>query len=246
VVKSTIKKTLTTLFLVTSAIFLAVSGPEMHHYYLRHTVGKSVVQISPNGKGGGSGFSMEGASGELYIVTNEHVCSPSKDGYVYIKSDRGFTSRKEIVHIDTIHDICLVKGDKRIPALDLASKPSKGDTHFVIGHPGGRKLTISKGEYIGNDVIELLDMSAKTVAECKGRVIELNFFEQLMYGMKFVCLKSMKTYASSAIAYGGNSGSPAVNVWGNVIGILFAGSREQNTDNHLVPLEELKRVISQF
>jgi S1-C subfamily serine protease len=246
VVKSTIKKTLRNIILGVSALFLAVSGPEMHQYYLRHTVGKSVVQISPNGKGGGSGFSMEGASGELYIVTNEHVCSPSLDGYVYIKSDRGFTSRKEIVHIDTIHDICLVKGDKRIPALDLASKPSKGDTHFVIGHPGGRKLTISKGEYIGNDVIELLDMSAKTVAECKGRVIELNFFEQMMYGMQFVCLKSMKTYASSAIAYGGNSGSPAVNVWGNVMGILFAGSREQNTDNHLVPLEELKRVISQF
>ena len=245
-VKSTIKKTLQHVFLAVAALFIAVSGPEMHQYYLRHSVGKSVVMVSPNGKGGGTGFSMEGASGELYIVTNEHVCSPSLDGYVYISSDRGFKSRREIVHIDRIHDICLVKGDKRLPALNLASKPSKGDNHYVIGHPGGRKLTISKGEYIGNDVIELLDLSAKTPKQCKGTLIELNPFEQMIYGMEFICLKKMTTYASSAIAYGGNSGSPAVNAWGNVIGILFAGSREQNTDNHLVPLHELERVISQF
>lgn len=245
-VKSTIKNTLKHVFLGVAAILLAVAGPDMHQYYLRHSVGKSVVKVSPNGRGGGTGFSMEGASGELYIVTNEHVCSPSKDGYVYVSSDRGFTSRREIVHIDKIHDICLVKGDKRLPALDLASKPSKGDSHYVIGHPGGRYLTISKGEYIGNSIIQLIDNTAKTPKQCNGTLIELNPIEQFFYGVKFICLKSMTTYASSAIAYGGNSGSPAVNAWGNVIGILFAGSREQNTDNHLVPLHELQRVISQF
>lgn len=245
-IKSTIKKTITTLFLALSALLIAVTGPEIHHFYLRNRVGNSVVRVSPNGQGGGTGFSMNGASGELYIVTNEHVCSPSKDGYVYIFSDRGFSSRREIVHIDKKHDICLVKGDKRLEPLELGTKPEIGDNHFVIGHPGGRKLTVSKGEFIGRDVIELIDYSVKTPKQCKGRLIELNALEQFFYGMEFVCLKKLGTYASSAIAYGGNSGSPAVNAWGNVIGILFAGSRDQNTDNHLVPLEELERVISQF
>jgi S1-C subfamily serine protease len=224
--------------------FVMIKAGNIHNHLLRTSVGNAVVKVSVPSKGGGSGFSTKAASGRIVIVTNEHVCAISEDGWMLIEHDNGLKSKKKILHIDDQHDLCVLEGDFRLPTLSIGDQPAKGDFHYIVGHPGGRALTVSQGEYIGNERVSLLDNTAATREECKHKVIELNIIEQFIYGREFICLKSFLSYSSSAVAYGGNSGSPVVDVYGKVIGVLFAGSREQEHNTAIVPVNYLRRVLS--
>jgi S1-C subfamily serine protease len=223
----------------------SILAPQLHNSYLRYEVGESTVRVMVSERGGGSGFAVEGASGQNYIATNKHVCEGAEKGWVKIKSDSGLEAWKRIVYIDNKHDVCLVEGDKRLSPLELSKSPSKGDFHYIVGHPGLRQLTVSQGEYIGFDVVKLLD-NVKNKNQCKGEIYELNPMEQFFFGREWVCIRGYLSYASTAVAYGGNSGSPVVNKYGNVIGILFAGDREQERSSFIVPGYELQRVLNKF
>jgi S1-C subfamily serine protease len=228
---------------ITYANFIA---PQTHNSYLRYEVGESVVQVlAPSLRGGGTGFAVKGASGDNYIMTNKHVCEVAVNGYVLIKKDTNQPIYKKVIYKDDLHDLCLIQGDRRFSALDIGSQPRRGDLHYVVGHPGLRQLTVAQGEYIGYADVRLLDQ-VKTRKECKGQLIELTPMQQFFFGMEFVCVKTYRSFATTATTYPGNSGSPVVNKWGNVIGVLFAGSSEQEKDNYLVPLSEVKRVLSKF
>jgi S1-C subfamily serine protease len=240
-----LRKSAAILSIGAAVLFLSITGPSLHNSYLRSSVGDSVVKVLIPGRGGGTGFSVEAASGEKYIVTNAHVCAPSRDGLVKITNGDKLSTFKEIIYIDDEHDICLVEGDWRLPALSLSETPEKGDFMYIVGHPGLRALTVSQGEFIGKSSVKMLK-DVEDRESCKGEVYELNIFEQLMYQREFACIVKYKTYSTSAVAYGGNSGSPVVDYRGRVMGILFAGNREQERDNHVVPLPELKRVLKNF
>lgn len=225
---------------------ISLSQPQLHNSYLRWEVGESVVQVlSPNLRGGGTGFAVKADSGDEYIMTNKHVCEAAINGWVAVKQDDSQPVFKRVIYKDDKHDLCLVQGDKRLSPLNLGSSPSKGDLHYVVGHPGLRQLTVAQGEYIGNTTIQLLDQVQKR-SECKGEIYELNSLERFLYGMEFACVRSYRSYATTATTYPGNSGSPVVNKYGNVIGVLFAGSSKEEKDNFLVPLYEVKRVLSKF
>ncbi len=239
-----IKKFALSLSLVASITFVALLTPQAHNQYLRYEVGSSTVQVLSPAGGGGTGFAVKAASGAEYIATNKHVCEAAVGGWMLVKQDEGDSSFKRVVYKDNKHDICLIEGDKRFDTLELGAYPYKGESHYIVGHPGLRQLTVSKGEYIGFDIVKLLDR-VKLRSQCKGQIMELNIFEQMFYGMEFVCVRSYKSYGSTAIAHGGNSGSPVVNKWGNVIGILFAGSNQAG-DSYVVPLYELERVLNKF
>jgi S1-C subfamily serine protease len=223
----------------------SLNQAELHNSYLRWEVGESVVQVLSTSGGGGTGFAIKAASGENFIVTNKHVCAAAVNGWMIIKQDESEGIFKRIVYKDSKHDLCLLQGDKRFSPLSLGSEPKKGTFNFIVGHPGLRQLTISQGEFIGNKKIQMLE-EVETRRDCRGIVQELNDFQRIMYGIEFVCIRSYNTYATTAVAYPGNSGSPVVNKYGNVIGVLFAGSTQEERDNFIVPLSELVRVLNKF
>lgn len=228
-------------------LFGAFIQPQLHNSYLRYEVGESTVKVMVSEQGGGSGFAVTAASGKEFIATNKHVCDAAEKGWVRIVSDSGIEAWKKVVYIDTKHDICLVEGDARLTPLELANGTrSTGEYHYIVGHPGLRPLTISVGEFIGFHIVRVADESAKTKKQCLGEVQVLSPMEQFMYGQEWVCVRSYKSFSSSAVAYGGNSGSPVVNKYGNVIGILFAGPSDQEHVSYIVPGYELKRVLNKF
>ncbi len=245
-----ITKILKKLGLVTG-LFVAITyanfiAPQVHNDYLRWEVGESVVQVlSPNLNGGGTGFAVKADSGDEYILTNKHVCGAAINGWLAIKQDGEKPIFKRVVYEDNKHDLCLVQGDRRFSALDLGDQPEKGELHYIVGHPGLRQLTVSQGEYIGNDIVKLLDNVQKR-EQCKGEVLELNPMQQWLYGIEFACIRSYNSGATTATTYPGNSGSPVVNRWGNIVGVLFAGDSAEEKSNFFVPLSEVKRVLSKF
>lgn len=232
------------------AVFALVSycnyaAPQAQLDFLRWKTSDSIVRVlSPVGAGGGTGFSMQGSSGELFIVTNRHVCEAAVNGWMAIKHGNE-TIFKRVVYRDNKHDICLISGDKKFPALKTSDSPYIGQINFVIGHPALRDLTVSQGEFIGYDNVELIKQ-AQTRDQCDGKIIELHPIQQFLYGVEFICLKSFKSLSLTTVTYPGNSGSPVFNRFGRVIGILFAGNRSQEHNNFAVPVEELKRVLKKF
>lgn len=231
--------------LVGSILFLSFITPQLHNQYLRYEVGSSVVQVLSPAGGGGTGFAVEAESGNRYIMTNKHVCDAAQNGWLIIKKDNE-SIFKRVIYKDNKHDLCLVEGDKRFDALDIGKSLYKGESMFIVGHPGLRQLTVASGEYIGFDTVELVDENILNKNQCKGEIYELSPFQALMFGREWVCIRKYLSYATTAVAYGGNSGSPVVNKWGNVIGVLFAGNPRQNTDNFVVPVYEINRVLKKF
>lgn len=242
-----LKRILASILLTGSTLFLAISAPSIHNQYLRYEVGESVVQVlSPNGTSGGTGFAVQGASGEHYIMTNKHVCEVAVNNVVVIKRDGDKPYPRQVVYRDNKHDLCLIEGNSEYSPLTIATfAPEKGDLHYVVGHPGLRQLTTSMGEYIGYFNVRLLDYVDKK-SQCKGEIFELGPLEQFFMQREWVCVRTYKSYSSTAVIYGGNSGSPVVNALGNVIAVAFAGSTQQERDNFLVPLYEIKRVLAKF
>lgn len=120
----------------------------------------------------------------------------------------------EIVAIDKEHDLCLVTSNRQSGLILADEMPPKFEQIYLVGFPRGLAKTIRAGH-----VVDKVDIRAPWL----GGVVP--------------------TYMISTTAYGGNSGSPVVNKYGEVIGVLFAGSRVYHTEGYIVPLENVRAFL---
>lgn len=163
-----------------------------------------------------------------YIVTNRHVCDAHKRIYKHDNIQFGDYVGK-IIAIDPTHDLCLVTSNRK-EGLSLAKNQSKPlDKVTVIGFPRGLGKTIREGRVVGDYPIFAPWLSDFSEAKTLRDYVK--------------ALKIVETIQISAIAYGGNSGSPILNEEGNVTGVLFAGHRLYHTETYIVPLSYLKSFL---
>lgn len=214
---------------------ISMFGKNAHQYFLKKYVGnKTIKVVNPlNFRNGGSGFYVKAPSGTVYIMTNRHVCELNSNNEVVIiegNNNPKFFSRN-IIKMDNKHDICIIEAEQHKSSLDVASRLDEGDLINLVGHPTLQPLTISKGEFIGSRRIGIA--YPPTEKGCKKGDREF----------MFMCISTMNANQITAYSRGGSSGSPVVNVYGNLVGILFAGDRNDQFVTFMVPLRDIKRFL---
>lgn len=231
--------------LLTLLLLLTVSCSEdvTSKAIIRNTVGNSVVRIfGKNSMGmmsGGTGFSVQAESGKKYILTNKHICSlADKSGSLIVEiPGKARRYKRRIIEISSRHDLCLVESLPTFRnALRVAEKVAAGDKIFVVGHPKLFALTVAEGEYIEEAKIMLVMSKWRiqpVVVKVPFRVTAGNYLR----------LTPFAASRFNVYSRGGNSGSPIVNKYGEVISVLFAGNPRDVMETYGVPLEYVREFI---
>ncbi len=167
-------------------------------------------------------------NGKQYTVTNIHVCSVKLPDVfpllLLFQRDRILGKialvdgqYRRIIGVSTENDVCVLEPDLRKPALEISDRQlSFGDIVTLIGFPRGLAKVVRHGAFIEN---------GKDVA------IWLDLFKPIEYSI------------ISTTTYPGNSGSPVVDYFGNLVGILFAGFPGAPTEGLMVPVEYLRDLL---
>lgn len=217
--------------LVVALLIMAfiVKAPELHYNYVRNKVQKTTVMVTnKEGNSGGSGSHIKAPSGKIYILTNAHVCNLSKDGTVYITDDYGRTIPRRIIEKSDFTDLCLVEALPNYHSyLKVGSEPSTGQIVAAVGHPALMPTTMTRGEIIGQSEVDVFDFIIgldDDGRECnlpKNKIIKINS----IFGQLDACVVHLKANLTTTAILPGNSGSPMVDFYGNMVGVYFAGNR---------------------
>jgi len=217
---------------------------------------ESIVMLQHVGNGGGgTGFAVNTKSGKQVIVTNAHVCEISPFNPVFIVYHREGTSlrKKKLfpamqLSRDTKHDLCIlsVPKDLNISSLKLASDFYIDESVHIVGYPIAPLLSASSGYIRGFHSLNMrYDLplllctderhSIKTVPikQKNGKIIETD-----------VCFVKNKFLFTDAIGDSGQSGSPALNKDGEIIGVMSAVLGIARPFSLLVPLSDLQDFLS--
>lgn len=166
----------------------------------------------------GTGFNIK-FQGKNFVITNAHVCKVSD--MLKTKGTAIVNGNKlKIIKVWDKHDLCALESDRE-EGLELAYQDSSPlDKVTLIGHPRGLDLTVREGRIISEDFIIVM----------------------LKNGLPTMFVSD----TVSTTAYGGNSGSPILNRWGRVVGVLFAGQDAYPHEPSIVPYEFLKEFLEEL
>jgi S1-C subfamily serine protease len=229
-------------YAIAAAVILgiAVKAPHLHGDYIRNTVGSQVVYLTEkSGRAGGTGFAIKTPSGDVLTLTNAHVCGLADDkGIIYAKTDKTRSIPLKVIELYDKADLCLVSKMPGMTGLKVASSVSIGEELGLVGHPKLLPLTLTRGQLLGYGMVAVL----VDTQPCKE---DTGMYKTVMSIFGPVCVEISRSAFTSITSFGGSSGSPTVNIFGNVVGVLYAGD---NTSNWgiLVPLEAVVDFIKDY
>jgi S1-C subfamily serine protease len=216
------KNLLKSIVLGLSLIVTILVVPSAHRLWLRSKVESQVVRITTEaGNSGGTGVHVKLPSGKVAILTNSHVCSHVKDdqGIVWVSEDGERPVPKRVIEESNFTDLCLVQPLEHHSGLSLASNIYSGETVHAIGHPLLMPITMTSGEIIFEGEIQVFDhMGSDNCTKPKNKIVDS------MFGP--ACVVDITADYMTVNILPGNSGSPVVNGFGNIVGLVFAGDSD--------------------
>ena len=154
---------------------------------------------------------------KFYILTNRHICLAGQHinkNKTHIQIDEQVA---RIVKISYDGDLCLLESNRKSGLLISNTAPVPMDHVTIIGFPRGIGKVIRSGRIINTKDIYMSNYSGYA---------------------------TVSATQISATAYPGNSGSPALNSNGHIIGVLFAGNSSYPQEPFIVPYNKLISFLS--
>lgn len=231
------------LILVGLTVFIGAKAPQMHEYWLRNRVGQVSYKIRDSERsGGGTGFAIKASSGVSYIITNDHVCEVSSDQEtVLVQGDDGRELRRKILARSSKTDLCLIESLPGVEGLEIGSEATIGQEVAAVGHPSLMPVTVSRGTIITTEDIEIFsgiiddgsfgDIPPQGIMTPFGKIIPRSACQKdkhriIIEEKVTLCITVTKgALRTNALIQPGSSGSPMVNFYGNVVGVMFASDR---------------------
>jgi len=174
----------------------------------------------------GTGFVLE-YKGRTLAVTNDHICDLQEDAaqatYTLNGKERILALKK--THVKSPADLCLleIQTEHSIKGLQLASRYELGEEVMAVGHPAVMPFTLSKGQLIGlhkSNTLLALILSKEDHDYC---INKTGTVAVVIQGM-VVCIRVSESLHTTVHGLGGSIGSPTVNFFGNVVGVIYAGN----------------------
>jgi len=224
---------------------LVMVAPKLWEEHRWDVAQSNVVKVTGReGTSGGTGF-FTYVGDRLMVITNAHVCEGVREGSaVYLRNLKDIGTG-QVVLIGRSVDLCLIEPKFTFHAsgLPISTEVNDGETITVYGHPLLRGFTAYSGRVVGKTIATLLSRflpSAKSTCPPGEQRIDLN----MLFFSVPACTREYDVIDISANTYPGNSGSPVLNKYGRVVGVIFIADT-RNDEGGMVPLSELTKFISE-
>lgn len=183
-----------------------------------------------NPSSGGTGFVVALPSGSSALLTNKHVCDISSNKMLL--ANRGSTyDIVQVIEASNEDDLCLVSLPFNSKSgLSVAHTFELGKTVFAVGHPRLNPLTLSQGIATGRGLFK--------ISYCE--VFAFLFQRNFTLSFDLDCVLERDAVLTTMHTAPGSSGSATVDIDGNLVGVIFAGSRD---DSLIVPLDKLQKFL---
>lgn len=231
----------------------ATVSPQIRESIVRQIMYDSAVYVEAQrnvGRHIGTGFHITAPNGKKFIITVDHVCARSDNGSVTITSEvYEKVFKTKILAREPENDLCLLPAyhsDKI--TLPLKTNWYSGENIWVYGYPGIKYGMFAQyGQMLTLGTISI-DMSISDKLLCdkiKG------VFQNTDHISLFSIEKGKCTRYHSNVVYGsyvsqpGLSGGPAVNIYGQVVGMNIAYLR-QYSYGALIPSQVILNFIKKY
>lgn len=187
---------------------------EQQRALLFNQVNRSVYRVEvASGAGWGTGFTVKADSGNLFVITNAHVCVGGPVFSLY--DSKGNKTKTNIVEVSDKHDICLLEAPKGARPLVLAEQVYKNSKAYAVGYPLSGAVMMGDG-YIRATTKFIHPMNEIPLAAC-----DFGAFHVRVDPMGNAhCIYEDAALITTITYDQGGSGSPVVNSEGEVLGVV--------------------------
>lgn len=230
---------------LTIGLFFAKPFVEMLHWRTLVFNGRFVVRITNGSGSGGTGF-LVNDSGKRFILTNAHVCGLAENGYLLIGYDGSLYALKVLKKYE-MNDLCAIEpipGERA--GMSIASYVELHQRVYVTGHPLLEPLSVTEGEISSLIKIQISVKTNPKPEECSGptyTIVPADNPFAILAGIDTICVRTLRSFSMTNQILPGNSGSPVINFFGNVVAVVFAGN---GTRAYAVPLDDIKAFIREI
>ena len=193
----------------------------------------SIVKISGERSSGTGGVILY--KGKRYILSNSHVCD--KERYKYITYKGAHIGQFEVVRDDAERDLCLIAFGSKVTSghsfrsILLAEKSYLGERVISAGYPQSQGPVVVVGVLLYED---------------DGPVF--TSWEPCAPGTRpyedtpWACYRDMHLILSTLFVAPGQSGSPVINIRGELVGVIVA---TQGGMGVVIPLDTIRAFLAE-